>query len=74
MSTNFYMFLVKKLTLFCQDLRAINNMIQVDGSRKVCKRLLADDSADEASLPKIAANDAVSRKLHSIISDRVGQA
>ncbi|KAK3927281.1 Retinoblastoma-like protein 1 [Frankliniella fusca] len=56
-----------------RDLRAINNMIQVDGSRKVAKRLLADDSTDEASLPKIPANDLVSRKLHSIIGDRIGQ-
>ncbi|KAE8752134.1 hypothetical protein FOCC_FOCC001296 [Frankliniella occidentalis] len=56
-----------------RDLRAINNMIQVDGTRKVAKRLLADDSTDEASLPKISANDLVSRKLHSIIGDRIGQ-
>lgn len=49
-------------------------MIQVDGSRKVCKRLLADDSTDEASLPKMPANDLVTRKLHSLIGDRMGQA
>ena len=57
-----------------RDLRAINNMIQVDGSKKVCKRLLADDSTDEASLPKIPANDAVTRKLSSLLGDRMGQA
>ncbi|KAJ1524171.1 hypothetical protein ONE63_010698 [Megalurothrips usitatus] len=57
-----------------RDLRAINNMIQVDGgTRKACKRLM-EDLSDEANLPKIPANDAVARKLHSIIGDRLGQA
>lgn len=49
-------------------------MIQVDGSRKVCKRLLADDNAEDAPSAKLPANDAVARKLHSIIGDRMGQA
>ncbi|XP_034237107.1 retinoblastoma-like protein 1 isoform X1 [Thrips palmi] len=57
-----------------RDLRAINNMIQVDGSRKVCKRLLADDTSEDAPTAKVPANDAVARKLHSIIGDRMGQA
>ncbi|GLH17049.1 Uncharacterized protein GBIM_21864, partial [Gryllus bimaculatus] len=53
------------------DLRAINNMIL---TRKVGKRLLADDSPEEeGSPPKQPAPAVVARKLQNLLGDRMGQ-
>ncbi|PSN32145.1 hypothetical protein C0J52_22608 [Blattella germanica] len=55
-----------------KDLRAINNMIQID-SKKVGKRLLADDAPDgDASPAKQPAP--VAKRLQNLIGDRLGQA
>ncbi|KDR16463.1 retinoblastoma-like protein 2 [Zootermopsis nevadensis] len=52
-----------------KDLRAINNMIQID-SKRVGKRLLVDDSAD-APPPK--QHTAAARRLQDLIGERLGQ-
>jgi len=54
-----------------QDLRAINNMIQID-SKRVGKRLLADDEPDSDASPA-KQQTAAARRLHDLIGERLGQ-
>lgn len=54
-----------------QDLRAINNMIQID-SKRVGKRLLADDEPDADASPA-KQQTAAARRLHDLIGERLGQ-
>ena len=57
--------------MLLQDLRAINNMIQID-SKRVGKRLLADDEQD-ADAPAAKQQTAAARRLHDLIGERLGQ-
>ncbi|XP_067002390.2 retinoblastoma-like protein 1 [Anabrus simplex] len=55
-----------------KDLRAINNMIQID-AKKIGKRLLVDDIPDSDSPPaKQPTTPVVARKIQDIIGDRMG--
>jgi hypothetical protein len=54
-----------------KDLRAINNMIQID-SKRVGKRLLADDEPDADASPA-KQQTAAARRLHDLIGERLGQ-
>jgi len=57
--------------LLLQVLREINNMIKTD-SKKVGKRLLADDEPD-ADAPPAKQQTVSSRRLQSLLFERRGQ-
>ena len=57
--------------MLLQVLRDINNMIKTD-SKRVGKRLLVDDDPDVGAPPEKQLT-AVSRRLHSLICERLGQ-
>lgn len=59
------------ITSSLQDLRAINNMIQID-SKRVGKRLLVDDATD-ADAPPPKQHTAAARRLQDLIGERLGQ-
>lgn len=54
-----------------KELLAINNMIQID-SKRVGKRLLADDEPD-ADAPPAKQQTVAARRLHDLIGERLGQ-
>ncbi|CAG2054348.1 unnamed protein product [Timema podura] len=55
-----------------KDLKAINAMIQID-TRKINKRLLVDDTADDDAPPVKRPTPVVAKKLQNLIGDRLGQ-